>query len=210
MESPTREEIVGRPSPGAWRHFQTDLIPHMPESRIRSVGIPAGRTAICISYVVSDSGRADNAGRRNARAHQGWTMDPRFEHVRDLFPISRQRTFLFAGNFAPCATPVRDAIERYIQLWTDEGDACWAAGREAYEECRRLFARLIGAEPREVVGIPNTSTGIAAVAHMLSIPNDTNLVVGASDHPANIMPWLPMRDQGAEIGAPAKLSNGPR
>ncbi|MDP7636120.1 MAG: hypothetical protein QF577_01095 [Phycisphaerae bacterium] len=44
----------------------------------------------------------------------------KMDELRSLFPIAREKIYLFNGNIIPCATPVRRAMEVdpfEIDLW---------------------------------------------------------------------------------------------
>src|SRR5439155_22133708 len=66
------------------------------------------------------------------------------------------------------------------------------------EEVRHLFARLINADATEIAFIKNTSEGIDFVAEGLPWQPGDNVVIAAEEYPANIYPWMNLRNLGVE------------
>ena len=86
-------------------------------------------------------GRARPA--RHARARH---MTP--EAVRQAFPITSTRAYLFSGGLAPAATPVRAAHDRWTDAWMHDPAAPYASYQHEWELARQRFAALIGADAR--------------------------------------------------------------
>ncbi len=89
------------------------------------------------------------------------------ETIRDFFPITREKVYLFNGNIIPCATPVYEAIGTFLKKWQMEGDACWEMGHAAFTKAKMLFGKLINAHTDTIAGIGNTTTGINMAALMI-------------------------------------------
>ena len=121
------------------------------------------------------------------------------EQLRNLFPITRESIYLFNGNIIPCATPVREAMQAFLEDWTRHGDGCWTTGAQAFAEGKLLFAELIHASPETIVGIPNTTTGINLAALMIRPQAGQNVVVTELEHMSDVYPWLAFKKQGVEI-----------
>ena len=121
------------------------------------------------------------------------------DELRNLFPITGEQIYLFNGNIIPCATPVRQAMTAFLEVWTRGGDACWESGATAYLKAKTLFAELIHAAPEGIVGIPNTTTGINMAALMIRPGAGQNIVVTELEHMSNVYPWMQFRNDGAEI-----------
>ena len=63
-------------------------------------------------------------------------------------------------------------------------------------ESRRLAARLIGASAEEIGLTVNTTFGIATVARALPLEPGDVVLVSDREFPANVYPWLLLRDAG--------------
>ena len=119
--------------------------------------------------------------------------------LRRLFPITREKVYLFNGNIIPCATPVRQAMESFLDSWMHNGDASWELGSSALAKAKTLFAEMIGAPAETIVGIPNTTTGINMAAMMIRPRTGQNIVVTELEHMSDVYPWLRFQREGVEI-----------
>lgn len=119
--------------------------------------------------------------------------------IRALFPITERSTYLYNGNINPCATPVRAAMEHFLDTWSTEGDGAWEEGFAAFEDAKVLFGRLVGCDPDTLCSVPNTSTGINLAARIIAPPPGSNVVVDELSHMSNVYPWLALRSSGVEV-----------
>ena len=117
------------------------------------------------------------------------------EKVREDFPISNEFIYLNVANHSPPSRPVQDAIRGFLEDW----DRLARHGDMRVEEACRSFARLIGANPCEVAGLPNTSAGLTIVAESLPLERGMNVVTNDLENPANVYPWLAQRRKGIEV-----------
>jgi len=65
--------------------------------------------------------------------------------------------------------------------------------------CRDLAARMLSGTPEEIAFVPSTSAGLSMVAQGLSWRSGDSVVIAESDFPANLHPWLALRDRGVEV-----------
>src|SRR5437867_13337024 len=108
------------------------------------------------------------------------------------------------------ATPVREAYERALSEWVS-GRFDYHAAEEAGEECRRIFAGLVGALPEEVALIPSVSSAAGVVAAQLGPARlGENIVVGAEEFISNYYPWLLLRDWGYDVRTVSFADGSPR
>jgi selenocysteine lyase/cysteine desulfurase len=117
------------------------------------------------------------------------------EKVREDFPITNEVVYLNVANHSPPSRPVQDAIRGFLEDW----DRLARHGDMRVEEACRSFAHLIGADPCEVVGQPNTSAGLSIVAESLPLERGMNVVTNDLENPANVYPWLAQRRKGIEV-----------
>lgn len=117
---------------------------------------------------------------------------------RTLFPISDHYAFFNHAAVAPLSGPAADAMRHYVAQ--AEASAGLGAGfyRRA-EEVRRLAARLIHAEAREIAFIKNTTEGLGWVAAGLPWEAGDNVVTTGVEFPANVYPWMGLRSRGVEL-----------
>lgn len=110
--------------------------------------------------------------------------------VRSLFPITRNRAYLFSGGLTPAATPVRNAHDRWTELWASDPAALYAQYDAEWELARQRFATLIGAEADEIAVVDNTSRASNLIVQMIAPPPGSNVVVDEFTYPSSRYPWL--------------------
>lgn len=66
-------------------------------------------------------------------------------------------------------------------------------------DARAAVARLIGAEPGEIALAPNTSYGINMAAQTLPLGPGDEVLVPDGEFPANVYPWLLLRERGIRV-----------
>lgn len=119
--------------------------------------------------------------------------------IRSLFPVTERTTYLYNGNISPCATPVRAAMEDFLETWSTQGDGAWEPGFAAFQEAKELFGRLAGCAADTLCSVPNTSTGINLAARIIAPRPGSNVVVDELSHMSNVYPWLALRSSGVEV-----------
>ena len=110
------------------------------------------------------------------------------EAIRQAFPITATRAYLFSGGLAPAATPVRAAHDRWTDAWMNDPAAPYANYQHEWELARERFATLIGAEPDEIALVDHTSRGANLIVQMLEAPDGGNVVVDEYTYPSSIYP----------------------
>jgi cysteine desulfurase/selenocysteine lyase len=112
------------------------------------------------------------------------------ELVRQAFPITATRAYLFSGGLAPAATPVREAHDRWTAAWTYDPAVPYAAYQQELELARLRFATLLRADPDEIAIVDHTSRGSNLIVQMIDAPPGSNVVVDEYTYPSSIYPWL--------------------
>lgn len=85
------------------------------------------------------------------------------------------------------------------------GDALdWASNHyqnwlDMYEKARVASAALIGASPREIAFVKNTSEGIATVQMGIDWRRGDKVVAFREEFPANYYPWKRLEERGVEV-----------
>ena len=107
------------------------------------------------------------------------------DKVRKMFPVTKTKTFLNHAAVSPLPEPVKAAIKNYLEnIMVIEED------HDGPNEGRRLFARLINAEPSEIALVPNTSMGLNIAANTVNYPQGCNVVTTDLEFPTVTYPWL--------------------
>lgn len=129
------------------------------------------------------------------------------DEIRSWFPVTRHHAYLFNGNMAPCAAPVRKAIDEVLTTWSEHGDAYHEAGKHAAHRARALFGALIGAPTDSLALVPNTTTGVYLAAQAIAPRPGSNVVVHELSEQGDVYPWLRMQDAGVQVRF-ARQDNG--
>ncbi|GIW46012.1 MAG: cysteine desulfurase [Candidatus Binatia bacterium] len=117
---------------------------------------------------------------------------------RALFPVTQHLVHLNHAGVSPISLRVRDAVERFLSraLHGDAASTEWWE-RES-ERVRSLCARLIGADPKEIAFVKNTSEGLSLVAAGLPWKAGDNVIAVDQEYPSNVYPWLALQRFGVE------------
>jgi selenocysteine lyase/cysteine desulfurase len=119
--------------------------------------------------------------------------------VRKLFPGLNDTIYLNTATMAVGCTPAREAYERAVERWA-AGRFDWMEAERAGEDCRAVFARIIGASPEEVAIVPAVSSAAGIVAaNMPPAKRGESIVVGDAEFSSNYFPWLQLRERGYEV-----------
>ncbi len=115
--------------------------------------------------------------------------------VRDIFPASREHTYLSTCTRGLLPVPAREALIAHLtELETGTTDK--AALFEKVETVREAFARLIRCHRDEVAFTKNVSEGLNIIATAIEWQAGDNIVVCLDmEHPNNVYPWLNLRDR---------------
>lgn len=119
---------------------------------------------------------------------------------RARFPVARQWAFLDHAAVAPLPDPAVAALREYADSLAENGIAAVARWLDRIKRVRVVAARLVNAPSPEDVGfVPNTSHGIGLVAEGFPWRPGDNVVTAAEEYPANLYPWMNLRDRGVEV-----------
>jgi selenocysteine lyase/cysteine desulfurase len=110
----------------------------------------------------------------------------RMERVRGQFPITQNRVFMNHGGQSPLPQPVADAVRKYVNDFSNFGTTSieWNDGGKP------LFAELVGAKPKEIAFVENTSVGLNIAANVLQYPPGSKIVTTDLEYPSVVYPWL--------------------
>ncbi len=112
------------------------------------------------------------------------------------FPWSSETIYLNHASIGPLPERTRLALEEFNRR---RAAPFRLPDREMFgmlSDSRRLIARLVGASPEEIGLTVNTGFGLGLAARALSLRPGDVVVVSDREFPANVYPWLRLRDQG--------------
>jgi cysteine desulfurase/selenocysteine lyase len=128
--------------------------------------------------------------------------------IRELFPGLKDTIYLNTATMSVGCAPARAAYERAADRWS-AGRFDWTEAERAGEDCRAVFAQMVGARPEEVAIVPAVSTAAGIVAaNMLPAQRGENIVVAENEFTSNYFPWLLLRERGYEVRAVPSTGGG--
>jgi len=118
--------------------------------------------------------------------------------IRQEAPVTRHHNFLDHAAVAPLCGRAAAAMCRYVEEASEHG---YARG-QLYPEAKRVrqsAAKLLNCHAEEVTFVKNTSEGLSYVANGLQWSRGDNVVTTAVEFPANIYPWMHLRQFGVTM-----------
>jgi len=110
------------------------------------------------------------------------------EYIENLFPTLADMTYLNnAGTGVPPRTTVDAMKQHLVNRTTAKGT--FADTLRMLKEVRTLLAKLLGGDYSQYGLVPNTSSGINALAHSIEYPKGSNVILCDLEFPANYVPW---------------------
>jgi kynureninase len=119
---------------------------------------------------------------------------------RRRFPILERCVYLNNNSLGAMPARARDDLARYADLWAERGIQSWEEEWFAQVfEVSGLFARLIGAEPEEVMVNTCVSDAISVLASCLDYRERDKVVFTDLNFPTVIHLWERQRRRGARL-----------
>src|SRR5262249_23503898 len=125
------------------------------------------------------------------------------ESIRSLFPVTEKFIYMNHAAVSPLSKPVRDAMVGITDDVMRNGTGNYDEWYRTYELARSSAARLVNAKEHEIAFMPNTSAAISAIANGLELRAGDNIVSCAVEFPANVYPWMRLKE---ELGVTMKLA----
>jgi selenocysteine lyase/cysteine desulfurase len=122
-------------------------------------------------------------------------MDP--TAARCLFPLTKQFIFMNHAGVSPMSERAKAAIENLMEQLVTRPYPDGMAQQEA-ERLRQGIGRLVGARPETIGLVPSNADGISLLSQGLDWRPGDNVVGVRGEHPANVYPWLGLRNRGVE------------
>lgn len=107
-----------------------------------------------------------------------------WSNVRQLFPLTREWTYLNNGTFGPSPYPVIDAM-RAAQM-----DADMYGNYGAYDTTMPKIAKFVGANDDEIALTHNVTEGINIACWGVPLKKGDEVIVTTHEHVGNAAPWM--------------------
>ncbi len=108
---------------------------------------------------------------------------------RSLFPLLEARAYLNHAGVSPPSEPVRLAAHAAVDDFARRGGDAVPDAVVRRRRLRTRLAELVGGRAEDVGLVPNTTTGIQAVALDLDWRRGDRVVLLDGEFPANVTPW---------------------
>ena len=139
------------------------------------------------------------AARRSPSAPSSPSSYDFVELRRSEFPWADETTYLNHASIGPLPERTRRTLEEFNRRRTMPFQLPDRDLFAALAESRRLIAELVSATPEEIALTVNTGFGLGVVARALPLRAGDVVVVSDREFPANVYPWLRLREAGVEV-----------
>ncbi|MFI5175073.1 MAG: aminotransferase class V-fold PLP-dependent enzyme [Terriglobia bacterium] len=126
-------------------------------------------------------------------------MNLDLETLRHEFPVTRQWIYCNHAAVAPISTRVARAIQGVLTDLNEYGAVHWASWGKTVGHARESAARLINGNPDEIAFAKNTSDGLSILSNGLDWKWGDRVVSIDTEFPANVYPWLALKQRGVEL-----------
>ncbi len=118
---------------------------------------------------------------------------------RSQMPISSHWAYLDHAAVAPLSAPAHAAMGKWARDALDNGATNYPDWIAQLTRLRSLAAESIGADPREIALVSNTTAGINLIAEGFPWQPGDNVVTRADEFPSNQYPWLNLAARGVDV-----------
>jgi cysteine desulfurase/selenocysteine lyase len=115
------------------------------------------------------------------------------------FPVRRNLLWLHHAGISPLCPPAAEAMRAFAAEAAEWASFHYSTWLDAYEGLRVAAGRLIGASPREIAIVKNTSEGIATVQLGIDWKPGDRVVAFREEFPANFYPWKLLEARGVAV-----------
>lgn len=117
---------------------------------------------------------------------------------RQHFPITENYVYFNHAAVAPAHLLAQARLQAYLED-AKLGTIAELKWFEQIEQVRAAAAQLVNAQSQEITFVPNASTGAALIANGLQWPESANIIVPWNQFPANVYPWLNLKNRGVAV-----------
>jgi selenocysteine lyase/cysteine desulfurase len=107
-----------------------------------------------------------------------------WHNVRQLFPLSKDWTYLNNGTFGPSPYPVIEAVHNGMM------DADRDGNYGSYDTTPGRIAKFVGADHDEIALTHNVTEGINLACWGVPLKHGDEVIVTTHEHVGNAMPWM--------------------
>jgi len=112
------------------------------------------------------------------------------KQIRGLYPITKERAYLFSGGLAPVSVRHEQAMKKHMDWLSEDPDDMYVNGLDAdASDCRRMFAQLTGCDEDEVAIVESTSAGCNIAFDLIDPVARGNVVFDDFSYPSSVFPW---------------------
>ena len=119
--------------------------------------------------------------------------------VRARFPHTEDMTYLDHASTGPLSRLVMEAVGGFLSQRHRTKPNNYFDVAPTVERTRERLGRLVGASAERVEFAPNTSYALNVLAQGLDWRPGDRVAVPACEFPANVYPWLALRERGVEV-----------
>ncbi|MGH7590845.1 MAG: aminotransferase class V-fold PLP-dependent enzyme [Gemmatimonadales bacterium] len=128
------------------------------------------------------------------------TMDKDLRDLRRVeFPWANETVYLNHASTGPLPERTRLVLESWNRRRTMPFTLPDPELFAVFTTARALAARLVNAHPDEIALATNTSWGLALAAAALPLKAGDVVVVSDKEFPANVYPWLLLKERGVQL-----------
>jgi len=122
------------------------------------------------------------------------------ERYRAMFPhLKTGLRYFNHAAVSPFSTPVRDAIESYLEMKNVTNPEPFEFVLKAMVETKEKLARLINTSRERIAILDNTSNGLNIIATGLDWKPGDRVMVPDIEFPANVYPFMNLKRRGVEL-----------
>lgn len=107
-----------------------------------------------------------------------------WNNVRQMFPLTKEWTYLNNGTFGPSPYPVIEAMRN------GQMDADKYGNYGAYDTTPPKIAKFVGADHDEIALTHNVTDGINLACWGVPLKRGDEVIITTHEHVGNMMPWL--------------------
>jgi cysteine desulfurase/selenocysteine lyase len=115
-----------------------------------------------------------------------------------LFPVARSKKFFAHAAVTALPACVADAMSAHVRECSEAPTNFENILRDL-KNTRRACAEFIGSKPEEIALLGPTSLGLSLFANGIPWKEGDEVVCYADDYPANVYPWLELRQRGVVV-----------
>jgi cysteine desulfurase / selenocysteine lyase len=124
------------------------------------------------------------------------------------FPWTAETTYLNHASIGPLPERTRAALDAFNRRRTMPFNLPDRDLFATMTTSRRLISDLLSVTPEEIALAVNTGYGLSVIARALSLESGDRVLVSDKEFPANVYPWMRLRELGVEMELVPTTSDG--